>query len=374
MAKIHIEKAELERILKIAGSCVIPNRTFPISEFVRVTTKGDRIKIEAANTVAGIRTYAGMDMETEETSFCVNYKDLLRYVGAIADDSVTIDVKGDENCITIMHSGGELTLPSVDAKDFPEIAAPGCEGCHEFKISGETMSAWLQTVKNFVVEDNLRPVFNGAHLEGVDGHLTLSASDTKVLYNDSVCLDATDEPFAANIPSAAFGAVVSICEKAEEVSVTVGEQKVWVKSGSTVLSIVLLVGKYPNVKSIIPHQHLFEATVSKKRLLESLKRLGIAVGVQSHMIELNFSPSGALTLKHQNIGEMKTASESITYDGSIDYSMCFGYESFMKALSAIDSENVVMRMNDPMHMAVLKEVGGSEDKTILVMPMGKRKA
>lgn len=368
MARIHIEKAEIEKALKIVGTCVVPNRALPISEYIRITTRGDRIKMEAANSGAGIRTYAGMDIPTEDMSFCVNYKDLARYVGAISDDYVSIEVDLPGNCITVMHSGGELAMPVVSAKDFPETDSPG-EGCQEFAIPGGSLSSWLQKVKGFAASDPLRPYLNGAHIRGEGRTLSVSASDSKVLFYDSMEITTEMEPFGATIPTATFESIISISEKAETITVITDGKKLWLKSGSTTIAVVLLVGQYPNVRSIIPGQHLFEASVPRKALLDALKRIGLAVGSKSHIIKFTFSDSGVLTILHQNASDMKTASESVSYEGGINFTICFGHEAFIRALSAMESDNVLIRTNDPRHAAVLKEPEGADCQTVLVMPM-----
>lgn len=368
MAKIHIEKAELEKMLKIVGTCVVPSKILPISEHIRITTKGGRIKAEAANSGGGIKTYASLGMETEDMSFCVGYKDLSRYVSAVADDEITLDVDLKNNEVNVMHSGGGLAMPCVDAKDFPEMETPG-EGCECVTLAGSLLADWLQRSKGFTVPDNLRPILGGAYIQLKDGILSISASDTKVLFYDAAGAASANGTFGADIPTSAFSAITTMAEKAETVTIHTDGKKAWFKTGSTTLMVLLIVGKYPNVQSIIPSTFNYEVKVSRERLLESLKRISLAIGAQSHIIKFVFSDIGTLSISHDNLGEMKTARESLAYDGALNFTVGFGHEAFMKAVSAMTSDNISFRMTDPTHAVVLKEADGPEEKTVLVMPM-----
>ena len=75
MQRIHIQKAEFERVLALGSQCVVPSRALPLSGYVRISVKGDKLKVEAFNELSSIRVYGTLDMETEECSFCVDCKD-----------------------------------------------------------------------------------------------------------------------------------------------------------------------------------------------------------------------------------------------------------------------------------------------------------
>ena len=75
MKRIHIKKAEFERVLALGSQCVVPSRALPLSGYIRISVKGDKLKVEAFNALSSIRVYGTLDMETEECSFCVDCKD-----------------------------------------------------------------------------------------------------------------------------------------------------------------------------------------------------------------------------------------------------------------------------------------------------------
>lgn len=327
------------------------------------------MKVEATNSVGGIKTYVDTDITSGDFSFCVHYGDLSRYINAVTDDYITMIVDMEDKVVKVQHSGGEISIPCIDANDFPEMENANNEECHQFAITGDTLSDWLQKAKGFVSSDQLRPFLMGAYIKAEGDTLSVAASDRTSLYCDSISSEPFEEPFDAIVPVTAFNAITSISDKADTVQVSTNGKKIWLKSESTTLMSVLLEGKYPNIKSVIPAGSQYEATVSKKSLVEALKRIGFAIGVQSHVIKFSFSDSGTLTLSHENIGDMKTASESTTYEGGINFTIGFGRDSIVKAISAIDSNDVVMQFNAPNKAAILKEPEGSEGKIVLVMPI-----
>ena len=102
MQRIHIQKAEFERVLALGSQCVVPSRALPLSGYVRISVKGDKLKVEAFNELSSIRVYGTLDMETEECSFCVDCNDLAKFVKAVSDNDITIIL--EEKSMKLLHS------------------------------------------------------------------------------------------------------------------------------------------------------------------------------------------------------------------------------------------------------------------------------
>lgn len=370
MVSIIIPKEDFKRILKIGGQCTCSSRTIPLCEFVRITTKNDRVKLEASNPNTSIKTYTSLSNPTEEVSFCVNHKDITNYVSAIGDDDVRMNVDTEANAVTIAHTGGELVLPCVDAKDFPEFENSGNDNTVSFDADASTILRWLSTCKDFVSDNELRPALCGALLSGGDGKIGVSASDSKILFNDEVENDNISGHFSLIINSAAFGAITSILEGQETVRITSDEKKVWFTVGSTTLSVLLTKGAFPNVKSIIPANSEHTIALTTKELRGSLKRIGLAVGQTSHVVKFMFEETGLLNIVHENLVASKKATETLSYEqgSGIKFSVGFNFNALSKALNAIDGEDIIMKMNDPKKAVVFNEGDGSS-KVILVMPV-----
>lgn len=372
MAKIQILKDDLKKVLTVGGSCVIPDKTYPMSEYVRMTTKDDHLKVEATNSVTSIKVYTTLEVPTEELSFCIKHKDVLSYINAISDEDVTMDVDLENNYVKVVHTCGEYSIPCLDAKDFADfINAPKDTGM-VLSLDGATLGGWLKRAKNFAAEDKLRPNINGAYLLKQGDTLSIAASDRTLLFYEE-CRDFDGrEDFGIIIPASAFQAVSQAVEKEPEVTIiTDGANKAWFKTGSAVLSTCLAVGKYPNVKSIIPAHSDIEVSVQKKQLLEALKRIGLSIDTgTSHAVRFTFKSNGTLDIAHENTIFSKAASETIVYDESsgIAFGILLGYDHLVKAVNALDGEHVKFLMNQPNKPILFKD-DTNEDRLVLQMPM-----
>lgn len=375
MAKIQILKDELKRLLSTGGVCVVPDKTFPMSGYIRLTTKESRIKLEASNSVTSMRVYADLDMPAESISFCVRHEDLCNYVCAITDDSITLEVNTKDNYLKVIHDRGEYTLPIVDAMDFPDFSGPTQDAAMSLKIDGSVVFRWLKKSRDFVVTDStLRPNLNGAYLLVREQRASISATDAHSLYYEETDEFTSTEDFGIIIPFSAFSAICQTIEKQGTIElITDGTKKAWFKAGKATISTCLAMGKFPNVKSIIPKEAAYEVIISRKQLADAMKRVGFSIHKDSTMMEFHFHNSGVLEIQHDDLMFSKTACEKITYNENsegISFSILLSYTPFNKAINALDGDVIRLSMNQPDKAVIVKEAE-NDYKTVLLMPMGK---
>lgn len=372
MQRIHIAKSEFERVLALGSQCVVPSRALPLSDYVRISVKGDKLKVEAFNELSSIRVYGALDMTTEDCAFCVGCKDLANFIKAVSDDEITLHVN-DKN-VTVLHSKGECVFPIVPPEDFPDSKVSVAEGVlPTFNIKGETLVRWIGYAKDFVSQDELRPNISGIYMYCQNGKIGFCATNQTNLITDEISTEEfADVNTSLIINNKAFASIVNVFKDADIVTVSVGDNSVIFSTDKVRMYIRKTTAAFPNFRILFNNFGDQFVVFRRLDMVEALKRISLCCSAVSKRIFLTFR-DGCLNLRHDNLLDNKSASEDISYTGDCTLSFCFITDNLLKAVLNTSTDEVRMCVVAESKPVFITECGESASlaKRLLICPSAK---
>ena len=372
-SEILIDREEFAGTLKTLGQCAVTDKAIPMSGYVRITTRGDRMKVEARTELASMRIYTGLLKDSCEQSFCVGYKELASIVSLVKDDCVRLIPEDECMRLRIRHESGSMSLPCAPASDFPDFTAPTDSITAAATLPSRLFESWMSVAGRFSATDDLRPVLNGMHIHMEGDTVTVSASDGHLLFNDTETVPGQDCRFDIIVGSRAFSAIASVTGGADTFVLKTDQSKAWFVSGSTTLCVTLTEGRFPNVKAVIPASSPMHVTLDREALAGAMKRIGVIVKMATPSLKLTFGDDGILSIEHDDADFAQSVCETLRYssDGepAAGFRIAFSYKCLMKIMEAVSSGCLEMLLTAADKAAVFRESDVRPDKTLLLMPL-----
>jgi len=129
----------------------------------------------------------------------------------------------------------------------------------------------------------------------------------------------------------------------------------------------LIEGTYPNYEQVLPAGNAKIATLEKDALMKALRRVSIMSKERSSAVKVEVDGSNmVVSASNPDIGEAKDEIV-MTYTGD-SMALAFNARYLLDALSAMENEKVVLKMNEPLSPVLLLEEN-KDDYKCVVMPM-----
>lgn len=289
----------------------------------------------------------------DEGRIAVPARQLNDLLKELPDQPLTIRTISD-NQFECIWSSGSSTLPFFNPDDYPECKSVE-EGFRTVVFTGASLVDGIsKTIYASSDEDN-RPVMNSIFFDIKPEAATLVASDLQKL----TCYTADDvkatEPcsFILNKRHAAILKSV-IGRDEEEITIEFDSKTVIFKFDDTTVICSLVVGKYPDYRTIIPQNNSNILRINRLVLLNTVRRISVCSPKGSNHIKFDLTP-GSLEISAQDPGFEIAAHEKVScqYDGS---ELTIGFKSthIIEMLSNMSCDEVVMKFVDKRRSALLQ--------------------
>lgn len=360
--KIKLDKKEFIKALNIGGAFAGKSRAIPILDCVKIKVSNDTITIVSSDNENAISKKVKYIESNGDITFCVNYKDFASYIKLLNVETFSLQVS--DNDVKVVHKNGEMSLPVMNADEFPTLKLG--EDTKNITVESAIINNWIVGASNFVGSDDLRPILNNIYFYGKENEIGCCGTDTYLLFTDN--REYLGEEFEFNLNKGALKAVCDVCSNVDEVNIKIGDRNVmFVGDGISVLARQQE-GKFPNFKSIIPENQPIQVKVEKNELVNSINRCLLGVNKATNLIKMKISGM-SLELIGQDIDFNRSAIENIMVESNGDITIGFNGNDFMKAISSISTDNVVLNMSDPTRACLIKEEDDKSNKIILEMPI-----
>lgn len=289
----------------------------------------------------------------DEGRIAVPARQLNDLLKELPDQPLTIRTISD-NQFECIWSSGSSTLPFFNPDDYPECKSVE-DGFKTVVFTGASLVDGIsKTIYASSDEDN-RPVMNSIFFDIKPEAATLVASDLQKL----TCYTADDvkaaEPcsFILNKRHAAILKSV-IGRDVEEITIEFDSKTVIFKFDNTTVICSLVVGKYPDYRTIIPQNNSNILRINRLVLLNTVRRISVCSPKGSNHIKFDLTP-GSLEISAQDPGFEIAAHEKVScqYDGS---ELTIGFKSthIIEMLSNMSCDEVVMKFVDKRRSALLQ--------------------
>lgn len=368
--KINVNRKNLLDALRFGGMVAGKNKTIPILDYCKVAVKGGKMVVTSTDTEITIaKKIDGVECDVEMAEFCVIPSDITTALTTLRDESVTLEVEKD--MCSLIHSRGIAKMSTLPAIDFPTTGAN--ENKVSFSMDATRLKTWLDSARNFVGDDALRPAITGMYLAIENGEAWSCASNSQKLYMNGYKDNAFDGMQSSFIlPQRVLGYASSLLDGYANVTVQADDSNIAFMVSDAKISSRLIIGNYPKVRQLLPKNFPIFVEMNTADFAGSIARMKLFADKNTPSVTMAFSSDG-VKLASSDLLSNKSCEdfcEVLAYDGeSIEIST--KVDNLEAIISKIDTETFAIGMSTPKSPMVFYEAD-NKNKVLFTTPLVKR--
>ncbi len=370
--KFVISSAELLRGILSVSKAIPAKSALPILENFLFSLKGNLLEITASDTELTLKTEVEVESTAEEGQIAVPANHLTNLLKELPDQPLTIKTLNDTS-FECTWTTGTSTLPYFPASDYPDMTSVNDDNAITLDFPAQSLVEGISGTIYATADDEIRPVMNGILFDISPECTTLVASDSHKL----ICYTTKDvkaqEKASFILHKRPAGVLRSIIGKTtENVQVTFDTKSVVFRFDSTTMICLLVVGKYPKYRDVIPQNNSNILKTDRLQLLNTVRRVSVCANKASNHIKFDLK-SGSLEISAQDLGFSIAAYERMEcqYDGE-ELSIGFKSSFIIEILSNMSCSNLVIKFSDSKHAALVvpaEDEAESEKICGIIMPI-----
>ena len=276
------------------------------------------------------------------------------YIGLIADDNVSIELKGSDS-IEIKTESGKTKIKGIPAEEFPVI--PGIKQELSLSLKGEVVKRSIEKTLFSSAEGNIRPTLAGLFVNISGTEATFASTDSFRLSEYKTILDTTSEvSFSQIIPSKTCNEIKNIIGDDDSVKIISGENQIAFFFGNVKMYSRLLNGKFPDYSNFFPNGYATKGVINRVDLMQALKKINLISRENNYSIKMSFSSENGILLE---TSETQIGEGELALVGSVEgEDAVIGINStyFLEALGAIETTHISLQFESPLAPILLLPV------------------
>ncbi len=368
--KLSVEKKDLLNVIARAQNIVEKRNTMPILVNVLLEAKGEALRGFATDLEVSLTDEIPAELKSPGR-VAVNAKNLFEIIKELPEGKIELERK-DNNWLKITQNRAVFNIVGISPEEYPVF--PTFTTQEFVKIEADILGEMIEKTIYSVSTDETRYHLNGVYLEvkqdGESANYRMVATDGHrlSLIDRKIAGGATRGTQGVIIPRKGLHEIRKLLESVEgTVEVAIEGAQLVVRSGTTVLMVRLIEGKYPNYQQLIPQNLKEHFLVQRESLLSSLKRVSLLSNAKSKGV--TFSLTGGkmeITSNNPELGDAKEEIE-VEYKGK-DLKIGFNARYVLDVLTSMHDDIVRIELNDQLSPGLVRP---HEDKsyTCVVMPM-----
>ncbi|HZB82972.1 MAG TPA: DNA polymerase III subunit beta [Rubrobacteraceae bacterium] len=293
-------------------------------------------------------------------------------VRSLRGGEIMLEHDFSEGVVRLSARENEYRIRTYAAEDFPRL--PQFDESVAFKMSGEALVETVEKVSRSYSRDETRPVLTGILISFEDSRVRMVTTDSYRLSIKETELATTFEGSReAIIPARAMQEVSRIFSGSDEeqVEVALSENQALFRVGDVLFGTRLIEGNFPEYRRLLPDAYEREISIRREDLIDSLRRVSLFAQRQTPPIPVSLTFSKDTVEMMVRSGEVGEARERLAATSEDDFHISFNPSYLLDGVSAVDTENVLFRLNESLKPGlVLPETEREEpDFLYLIMPM-----
>jgi DNA polymerase III subunit beta len=360
------------RRLQLVSRGVSARSTIQLLGGILVEAGGETLKLSATDMEISIQTSSPAEVEGEGRVVIPAriFNDIVR---SLPGGSFSLEHDASEGTVRLVAGENEYSIRAYAADDYPQLPSFPEEGT--FMMSGESLVETVEKVSRSYSRDETRPVLTGILISFEDSRVRMVTTDSYRLSikETELATTAFEGSREAIIPARAMQEVSRIfgSEGEEDVGVSLSENQALFRIGDVVFGTRLIDGNFPEYRRLLPTDFEREIAIPREELIGTLRRVNLFAARQTPPVPVSLSFSeGSVEVIVRN-GEVGDAHERLSASSEDEFLISFNPSYLLDGVSAIDSEKVVFKLNEPLKpgLIVPEENGGEPDFLYLIMPM-----
>ncbi len=369
--RFTLSSSALSSKLNMLSKVINSRNSLPILDCFLFEVADGKMHITASDSENVIQTTLALTDNEGECEFCIPNRVILDALKELPEQPLSFDIDTDTFAIKIVYQNGLYNFTGQSAEEYPRTQGMN-DAVTSVDIAASIMVDTLTRTIFATGNDELRPVMNGVYFDFKPDCLCIVASDGHKLVRNKVFSIKSEEPAAFNFPKKPATLLKNILSKDDEdVNVKFDSRNAELTFGDTVINCRLLDTRYPNYNSVIPTNNPCQATVDRKALLSTIRRVLPFASESSQLIRFHLE-SGLIEISSEDIDFATSAKEQLSCEFSGN-PMDIGFKgsSLIEILTNLSCDNVIIQLADPSRAGIFipAEETENEDILMLIMPM-----
>ena len=363
--EISISRDDLIKPLSQVAGVVERRQTLPILAYALVKQQNRRLTLTGTDLEVEVLAGAKLDGGTdgEMTVPARKLLDICR--GLPADAEIKISLKGEK---AVVRSGrSRFTLVTMPTTDFPAIEAS--EWSETFEMPQKALKTLLENTQFCMAHQDVRYYLNGLLLE-LDGKtLKTVATDGHRMALAELELEVdSGGNRQVIVPRKGVLELTRFLEESDTpAKISLGTNHVRVELPDLTFTSKLIDGRFPDYNKVVPANQTKEILIDRQGFRDALSRAAILSNEKYRGVRLALA-KGSLTITAHNPEQEEAEEEMpIDYSGE-DLEIGFNVNYIIEAVSALESDQVKLGLNDPNSSCTLL-ASDSNAALYVVMPM-----
>ena len=366
--KFSCYKDDLSQALQFVIRAVAVKPMTPILAGIYLKAEGSRLELQSNNYSTGIIVTIPVNTEISG-EIVVSGKRLQEYVRNMPDEMITFSDEYEGNALMIESGGASVDLLTMPAEDFPKVKTP--ETDRSFRVRTSVLRSLIRKTVFAVSKDDSRPVFTGCSFEIKGNKISLVATNTHRLALATEQLTEDYDTCSFVVPADTLRGLVNRINPSDAdnyVTINYSTRYLTFEFDNVFVNARLIEGQFPAYDRVIPTSSTTNVTVKRndfKRVVEFIAPMAkeneyntIKLVIEADNIELsaNSPEAGGATWNVQ-----------AEVDGD-ELDISFNVEYIVDVLNVLDSENIIIALNDRFSPAAFTEPG-NEDYVYVATPV-----
>jgi DNA polymerase III subunit beta len=341
---------------------------------ILLEASGEAMRLSATDMEISVQTSSPAEVE-EEGRVVIPARIFNDIVRSLPGGRFSLEHESSEGTVRLVAGENEYRIRAYAADDFPQL--PGFEAQEAFKMSGELLVETVEKVARSYSRDETRPVLTGILISFEDSQVRMVTTDSYRLSikETELATTAFEGSREAIIPARAMQEVARIfgSEGEEEVEVALSQNQALFRIEDVLFGTRLIDGNFPEYKRLLPTTFEREISVDREDLIGTLRRVNLFAQRQTPPVPVSLSFSeGSVEVIVRN-GEIGEAHERLEATSEDEFLISFNPSYLLDGVSAIDTEKVVFKLNEPLKPGLIVPAGADSEEEpdflYLIMPM-----
>ena len=363
--KFSIQReALLQPITQVVG-VVERRQTLPVLANFLISARNGRLSVTGTDMEVELITSIEADVQIEG-EITVPARKLVDIVRMLPEDvNITAVLEGDK--MTVSSGRGRYTLATLPATEFP--ATDQVETLEILNIQEDTLKNLLDKTSFAMANQDVRYYLNGLLFDFHDNALSTVATDGHRL---AICdlkesLGVAEERQLIVPRKGVLELSRMLSESKDPVELALGKNHVRLVKGNTVFTSKLIDGRFPEYRAVIPKGTDRHIKLNRDAFTRALQRASILSNEKYRGVRLEASGNSVKIIAHNP--QHEEAIEELEADLNFDQlAIGFNVTYLLDALTAIDTETVLLELKDANSSCLISAEEGGSDRHV-VMPL-----
>lgn len=369
--KLKVDKKDLVALLSKTQNIVEKRNTMPILINILLQAEAGKLQVFATDLEVSLTDQADVEIESEG-KIAVNAKNLFDIVRELSEGPIVLDAKSN-NRLQIKQKKSVFNIVGISPEEYPVF--PTFKTNDFIEVNPDVLLDMIERTIYSVSNDETRYHLNGVYFEKktVDGktQFRMVATDGhRLSLVDRFTNDETANIINTGviIPRKGLAEVKKIIDFSDQpIQMAVEGSQLIVKTGTTVLMVRLIEGKYPNYQQLIPLNLKKTASINRESLLSSIKRVSLLSNQKSKGVTIALA-KGKMEISSNN-PELGDAKEEIDVDYTgEDLKIGFNAKYILDILNSFSDDKLSLELDSQLSPGLIRPENDT-DYTCVVMPM-----